>query len=355
VVSGMLYIEYIILFCLKKLNGERTIYSIYHLLKGKKSSQTIQDVHLFELVEFFGIYEPLTRETLDEIVKKALKHKWISKCENKRFLLTSLGEEILTINSEKLALNYINGWSNHSIVQPFWERLTLLIQVISNLVFQETHYIPIQKNRQVHTWIKGFLRTNQLKRINLGNALFLELVDCLERTEEIDPSVIIFRLSGYNRIGLTSEQTAEKLKMEFSQYHFEFLNVLHYLIQKVKEDLNSYPILSSLISDSKVQGILTNSTQMTFKLVKKGYSMEEIAIKRRLKMSTIEDHIVEIALNIEGFSIDPFIDQGVQKKIISVARKSATKQLKVIKSNVVSANYFEIRLVLAKYGVKKWN
>lgn len=351
----MLHIEYIILYCLKKLNGERTIYSIYHLLKGKKSSQTIQDVHLFELGVFFGIYEPLTRELLEENIKKALKHKWISQCGAQHFLLTSKGDEILGSNKEKPVLNYINGWKFQSSCQQFWEKLTLLVQVVSNLAFQESNYIPIQKNKQVHNWIKAFLQENQFKKDILGKDLFLELVDCLEKAKELDPSIIIFRLTGNKRIGLTSVQTAEKLKMEFSQYHIEFQNVLHYLIQKVSGDFSHYPILSSLITDKADKGFLTNSSQMTFELVKKGYSMEEIANRRRLKISTIEDHIVEIALHLEGFSIDPFIDKGVQMKILSVARKLATKQLKIIKSNIVSANYFEIRLVLAKYGVNKWN
>ena len=47
------FLQTIILFCLQKINGERTIYSIYHLLKGKKSSQTIQDTHLFHLQSLF--------------------------------------------------------------------------------------------------------------------------------------------------------------------------------------------------------------------------------------------------------------------------------------------------------------
>jgi uncharacterized protein YpbB len=249
----------------------------------------------------------------------------------------------------------MNGWRYHSSSREFWERLTLLIQVVSNLVFQEAQYVPIQKNKQVHNWIKGFFHRNQLKRSVLSKSIFLELVDCLEGTKEFDPSVFIFRLSGHNRIGLTSQQTAEKLKMEFSQYHLEFQNILHYLIRKIEGDLNRYPVLSSLITNTNIKDFLTNSSQRTFELLQKGYSMAEIANKRRLKMSTIEDHIVEIALNIEGFSIDPFIDQSTQKSIISVARKSASKQLKIIKNNVITANYFEIRLVLAKFGVNQWN
>ena len=97
---------------------------------------------------------------------------------------------------------------------------------------------------------------------------------------------------------------------------------------------------------------MTNSSYRTYKLLGKGYSIEEIAKHRRLQKSTIEDHIVEIALNIDDFSIDAYIDKQSQNRILTAAKQTASKQLKLIRSEVSTANYFEIRLVLAKYGVK---
>ena len=61
------FLQTMILFCLQKINGERTIYSIYHLLKGKKSSQTIQDTHLFHLQPLFQTYTNLSRNELEKI------------------------------------------------------------------------------------------------------------------------------------------------------------------------------------------------------------------------------------------------------------------------------------------------
>lgn len=49
----MTFLQAIVLVQLQRIEGVRTVYSIYHLLKGKKSSQTIQDAHLFNLGIFF--------------------------------------------------------------------------------------------------------------------------------------------------------------------------------------------------------------------------------------------------------------------------------------------------------------
>lgn len=352
----MTYIESIILYCLQQLNGERTIYSIYHLLKGKKSSQTIQDAHLYELTKYFGVYQAITRESLEEAVKRASIHNWITPCAEQHFILTENGKmKLRNFDSNINDLPYLDGWKYHKMDLQFWERMSMLVQVVSNLIRHETHYIPIQKNKQTHYWVKAFLNKSIVPRNLLGTTLFSEIVECLEKTNHLDPSVLTLRLTGYKRIGLTPIQAAEKLKMDFSRYHLEFINILHYFIQHVTSSSIRYPLLSSILGNPTHNMMLTKSTRATFELLKQGFSIEEISTSRQLKTSTIEDHIVEIALNVDEFSIDEYIEKTQQQEILTAARKTDSKQLKQIRSMVTKANYFEIRLVLAKYGAKQWN
>lgn len=347
----MSYLESLVLDCLKQLNGERTIFAIYHLLKGKKSSQTIQDAHLFGLTKLFGIYQKLTRGSIENISKKALERKWIVSCGEHRFLLTTAGEDMLkTAHQQWPVPLYINGWKYDRVDDRFWERLSLFVQVLSNLIHEKTRYIPIQKNQQTHDWMKSFLKKNKLPKNRLASTLFSELVECLEQEKKIDPSVLIFRLTGSDIIGLTSLQLSEKLNMESGHYHLQFKNVLHYIMEQVTTNSNRYPLLASMLTDTKPGKRLTKSSQITYDMLKKGYSINEIATRRGLKTNTIEDHIVEMTLNIADFSIDPYVDKKMQNKIIAAAQKTSSKQLKLIRNSVDCGNYFEIRLVLAKYG-----
>ena len=71
------FLQMIILYCLHKLNGERTIYSIYHLLHGKKSSQTIQDAYLFHLTPFFHTYPTISWQEIESIITKFATNEWI--------------------------------------------------------------------------------------------------------------------------------------------------------------------------------------------------------------------------------------------------------------------------------------
>lgn len=346
------YIENILLYCVRQLNGERTIYSIYHLLNGKKSSQTLQDAHLFSLQKYFRILEPLAREVFDEIFNSLIERKLVAPIGEQKFHITALGRDYL-INQPQPS--YMNGWAYQQNATLVWERLSLLTQVASNITFQETKYIPIQKNIDVHNWLKNFLSYSSIPKQKLGEVLFSELVDCLEQARDINPAILVFRLTGYQQIGLTSAQTAKMLNVDSIQYHLEFINILHFLIQTVEEKPSHFSVLSSLLVNLEQRDSLTLSSRKTWTLLKQGFSLDEIASFRNLKISTIEDHLVEFALNVKDFSINMFVEEEVQEKIIEISRKEATRQLKVIRNSLKTASYFQIRLVLAKYGDRQWN
>ena len=54
----------ILLTIISRIDGERTIYAGLHLLRGKRSGQTLQDVEYYGLKDFFGILPKLTARTI---------------------------------------------------------------------------------------------------------------------------------------------------------------------------------------------------------------------------------------------------------------------------------------------------
>lgn len=48
------------------------------MLQGKKSSQTIQDAHLFGLTDIFGTIPRFTRQQLNQNIEHSLKHGLIN-------------------------------------------------------------------------------------------------------------------------------------------------------------------------------------------------------------------------------------------------------------------------------------
>src|SRR5690606_37294425 len=127
-----------------------------------------------------------------------------------------------------------------------------------------------------------------------------------------------------------------------------FLNNLHYMIETIWNEQEKFSLLHTLIENRQM--MLTSSSEQTFQLLNQGYSIDEIAKIRRLKRSTVEDHLVEITLKDSSFSIDTYVSTDVQRKILDVTYNNKERKLSVIKQRVPEAEYFEIRLVLSKFS-----
>ncbi|RTR30398.1 RQC domain-containing protein [Robertmurraya yapensis] len=341
------FLEYVVLHCLHKLNGERTIYSIYHLLSGKKSSQTIQDAHLFQLTKFFKTYSSITRNHFDEIVKSLVEQSLIFETDEQYYVVTETGLE--TLKPTYPFLSFLDGW-HFQEGELFWERLSLLVQVASHLTEHEAKYVPIQRNRHVQSWVKSFLRQCGVPRTKLSRTLYEELVAYFTQVSVIDPAVVVIRLTGFQAIGLTEKQANDTLGLEPTLYHYQFYALIHDMMNKIQSNRTSYPLLAIVLSDLQTKQPLTESTKKTYELLNKGFSLEEIGKIRNLKVNTIQDHIVELALQIDSFDITPFVDNEKINHIIAAKNKTTSKQLRYIKELVPDTTYFEIRLVMTKYG-----
>ncbi|HZG72729.1 MAG TPA: helix-turn-helix domain-containing protein [Chondromyces sp.] len=225
-----------------------------------------------------------------------------------------------------------------------------MFQVVSHLAYREAKYHPVTREEAVHRWLKVFLQSLNLPRQELSQQLYKEVHQLLRQQKVEDPLFFILRLSGKNMIGKTASQCANMLRVEETEYWFRFLHLLHYIVGTVATDSEQYPLLYAVIKDVYHHMTLTRSTKRTAELLAAGYPMEEVAEMRNLKVSTIEDHIVEIALNNPDFPIDNFIGQEDVEQVIKNAVKLTHKKLKPIKEVLPHLTYFQIRLALAKHG-----
>ncbi|GIN60700.1 ATP-dependent DNA helicase RecQ [Robertmurraya siralis] len=344
------FIYFVVLFCLHKINDERTIYSLYHLLCGKKSSQTIQDVHLFQIAQFYKTCDFLTRKQFEEIVEELERKNLVTATNDQYYKLTSNGLAYMKRESENYPfLSYLNGW-DFQYANIFWQRISLLVQVTSHLANQDRNYIPIQRKKPLLNWLKNYLINNRFNRKELSDSLYKELIHVLEDSREIDPSVFVIRLTGFEIIGLTEKQASEYLKIERTLYHFQFQALLHYILSRVQKEPKKFKLLASLITDIETALPLTDTSKKTLALLNKGFSLEQIAQIRKLKVSTIQDHIVELALQMHTFQIEPFVGKEIIEQIMAAHKQATSKQLRRIRELVPEATYFQIRLVLTRFG-----
>ncbi|MBM7661204.1 uncharacterized protein YpbB [Bacillus mesophilus] len=344
----MNYILLLTLYGLEKINGERTVYSIYHLYKGKRSSQTIQDAKLFQLEPLFGLLPDLTREGMERSVQQLIEKGMVSSVGEGAYTVNNTGRNQLSSFSIPKSLN---GWAYSSITAVFWERLSLTIQCLSYLIHHETRFIPISRDQNTMQWVKSFLKNQPGLREVVAKDLHDELFSVLSNLDELQSTIFVYKLTSLRRIGYTNTQIAELLETDSLKVSISFQATVHYLLDRLEQYPDQYPLLSRLAMVSNKPTTLTQSTSRTMELLQQGRTIEEIAAMRQLKKNTIEDHIVEIALTNPSFDISTFINPKDISIISECIKNSGTNQLKLIRKQLpIEASYFEIRLVLAKLG-----
>ncbi|CAG9623499.1 hypothetical protein BACCIP111883_04312 [Sutcliffiella rhizosphaerae] len=348
--------EYLCLVCLHAFRGERSISAIYHLFKGKKSSQTIQDAHIFSLRVVYGLFPELSRTYLDVTIDNLVEQKAINGIDSDHYIVTAIGKATIKEASTIYPLSSsLNGYLYKDKSTIFWKRLSLLIQTLSNLAGAKRSFIPVQYEESVQNWVRYHLLSQKGKtKRQLLDALYMETSGILEQLPEEQAIVFVNSLSGYIRTGKTVSQIAKQLQTDPEWIQIQFQSVLHTMLEKFenKHASETFPILLSVCHDLMDIPQLTETAQRSMKLLNKGLSIDAIAKARRLKISTIEDHIVEMSMQLKKFQIEPYMTEEQLKTINTAIVNQQSHQLRKIKNYLQddTISYFQIRLVLSRMG-----
>ncbi|MCZ0754533.1 helix-turn-helix domain-containing protein [Anoxybacillus sp. J5B_2022] len=344
-------LPYLLLYCLHRFNGERSLAAVYHLLSGKKSAQTLQDSKWFQLEHVFGVCKTISLLELEQTAQELLMQKWIVSIDERSYMLTEAGRRELEqwLPSARF-FAHLNGSFYHAVDTLFWYRLSLAVQTLSNLVHRYK-FAPIHRHEATLAWVKKYFLSQTKPAHDLAQALYQELHALCSSLPEEEATIFTLRLTSFERIGWTNEQIALFFRKDPLYIQLMFQHLLHYMMKRIERESHLFPVLHEFVKDLVKPVSLTLSAQKTYEWLQKGKTIAEIARIRKLKRNTIEDHIVEIAANVREFSIEPFVAEETRRMIMKEATRLGTRQLKKIRDAVGHhVSYFEIRLVLAKAG-----
>lgn len=330
----------IVLTIFQRLHGERSAQGVFHILRGKKSGQTLQDVEYYQVKPYYALLPHLTESDFRQSVERMVADGLIYIDE--LVYVTAKGQ--MATGSEMWRFN---GWDYRGREREFGRRLSLVVQTVSNLRNGETMFMPIQKELPTQQFVKGFLRAQQGSIPSLSSSLRQELEQALlgAQMSELQCTIVSDRLTGYRHTAFTWEQMAERLNLPALSVQLYYLEALHIVLDYIQHQ-RSVPLLAELAAGCKVDTYLTQSAQRTKKLFDHGYSVEQIASLRNLKLSTIEDHFIEMAGNLENFPYEQFVTEEQIGDVWRHIDQLQTKRLRILKEQCPGLSYFQLRMII---------
>ncbi|MGC5324513.1 helix-turn-helix domain-containing protein [Brevibacillus sp. SYSU BS000544] len=342
------------------LARERTLQSLYYVLKGRKSNQTYQDVHMYSLFSYYRLFPRLSKEDWQEIVQALQKAQYIElvsfdKGNTKQsFAITMSGMQWQAETEEKYQLQKWLDSSFQSVSQVteterFWMKLHLMVQTISQLSGNKNSFFPVVSNKEVQLWVKQQLSMPS-KREEWLTHLANELYQLLRYLPSQQQRLVVDQFSGISQAGLTLDQISWREKEPHSYTIVKFRHALCRLYQMVQQDLGvSLPHLYSLVDTGKQQRMpISDSAFQTYQLLVKEKDIDTIAKRRNLRRGTIEDHLIEISLNVPQWDHSSFLSQAAKEEIVATSEQYGTKRLRLIREYLRNQySYLQIRLALA--------
>lgn len=333
-----MFFQQLLVYLFYQLNGERSAMAPYYILRGKKSGQTLQDIHYYKVQGFFGIGVDLTKEIYQFELDKLMKAGWITSIE--------------TPSVTEVGFSQINNFKSHfqtGLLGPdcvlFEKKLQLLVQISSNALHENRSYIPIVSEEPVQRELKRFV-ASQAGVKQLAESTKHVVLEFIRQSTLTDNqrNLFVFRLSGFEVTGWTWSQLAELLDLRELDCLYMFRDLLVQFIAHLETTNSS---LYQLVDRPLV---LTETAGVTRRYLQQHLSLEEIAAVRRLKTSTIEDHYVEIASIEGGHSFTELLSREQCHRILEVQKQLQTHKLKELREELPEFSYFQIRLALAIGG-----
>ncbi|MGY4690145.1 helix-turn-helix domain-containing protein [Salibacterium sp. K-3] len=340
--------QQVFLLLAERMNKERSMQALYHMLTGKKSSQTIQDSKWYGVTYFFRMFPYWKASDFEEDTKNLQKQSYIFS-EHNRLVITKQGEKQNQLFLSSYAWPPVfNGWLYGISSATFWKRTALFVQCLSQTLAGNRRFLPVFEDISVQQWLKNNWPQTIEQKKETAALLFHDMHELLQELDIDDAFLVTNRMTGYHFTGQTWKQLSRRLGMDEDECCFRFQSAVHYLLQNADRS----PVLQQAAAGLTVKSVLTETTKKTFRYLKLGWSMENIAEERNLKASTIEDHVVEIASEHADFPIDSYVSKADRDLILHHSRMLGTKRLKVLKEAALpkQLDYFSIRLTLAFYG-----
>lgn len=342
--------RYLLIALLHMIKSNRSPAAIYHILTGKKSSQTIQDLHIFQLHPYYGLLPNLTRQTFDDAINSIVDEGLMTWVNKKDYRLTDKAKDYLVMNTDDY-FHSLTQAVDESAKHIFTERLYLTIQTFTYRVMNERNFIPVTDDVTIQSFVKQYYHTHKQQLSGWLEACHNHLYEVLKTYPEHNRHIFLDRLSTYHHNGQSLQQLMDRYETNEPDIRLTLVLIERDLfIRSQQEQTCLSDLLPGENSNLMYPSLMTRSAKKTHQLVMRGYNIDELIQVRQLKRGTIEDHLVEICTLDDHFKLNDYVTEEKISLIEAYLSTRQTQKLGEIKRNLPTAiSYLDLRLVFAHY------
>ena len=273
----------------------RRLRVIENTLKGQRSVANLFWAQQYGFLNWQGAWRTLTRQKFNQLIAELVQQKLLNLVDDEG-KLTEKGVAYLENDCQMSYQPAFYDWYWVANTKRVNQRLLLAVQVISEYSYRRVNYAPLNVTYREMVAVKQWFRRYYRQQPALQMQQQLEQFGQSLASEDQRLVDDFFNLLiGHDGPGWTTGQAGNHLGLTAADMrvlrHDEFLAVSAYAL-KVPGILHN--LLAPILSPSP----LKQSGQISINLYQRGFSLEQIAQRRHLKISTVREHLLEAALLI---------------------------------------------------------
>ena len=186
------------------------------------------------------------------------------------------------------------NWSWLARPDQLAPRVLLATQAVSQYAHRQKHYVPLNLAPAELYFVRQWFYGNRNRIVDEWASELQQAAAALAKMDERLAKLLVFSLPGYQTTGWTIDQAAQALKISADEVMIMERDVwlgIGYLAASQPAGL-----LRSLLYDHLHDTPLNHSATITLRMFEQGLSLEQISQRRRLKLGTIREHILEAAI-----------------------------------------------------------
>ncbi|EOL44308.1 helix-turn-helix domain-containing protein [Enterococcus caccae] len=310
--------------------------TLYHLLKGKRTSSVLLYGFIYENLRFFQLFPALSEKQFNAILDELIEQKLLHQTSDGEVQITTHGLE--SVKRDSRSFWWLDNYRFGKTDETIWRLLQFTVQVISNLSYSHKEYIPLEQSPLYQKRVKMYIQS--MPKVRLIETVKKEWTEIFSLLPKEEADFFAQQFSGYKKIGKTSFQLMDSQDTSFNRFLSKKERLHHLLdtILAIPEDRFLKSLITQLVAQNDNKSMMETSFYLKTQL-----TIETLALQRNVKVSTIKDHLMELALT-KDFPFERFISQKTQMCLFDISKPYQEWTYRTLKQINPELDYFEFRL-----------
>lgn len=351
------YLAYLFFDAFSRREGQK-LKTLYHAFNGKRTVSVLYNALKNDVASHTALFSRLRLSQLEASLRPFCQQGWLEEEEGVYYPTHAGQAELERYFEHHIRLDNPNQLRYALIVQKFAQRSLFLVQVLSEKAYRNADYLPINNNAEDQRYVKAFLKNHQLPFGELAGAYAREWLQVIEAAEIGHPDLFLEQAEGHGIIRKTARQAAERHGVPEAEayiiWQLGWLAILGVLERRGEH----FPLLSQLFLDlAQAGGLASASARETYALMDRGFTPDRIVATRKLKPSTIHDHILEMAMVYLQFPFERFLAPELLGFVEEKRSQEQPLDYSLIQETFPGLPFFEGRLMQIMLEMRRirWN